>query len=491
MMRTNHNTVKRFSLFLAAVLTVCRQQHAAIGFLIRQPCTARSRWSRSWRSQDLSLYQLVATADAVITTELQPAEEVLTNSIPIEHFLIHSGGETKNMIFRAPAVAGVSLVQGWTDDATQAFVRAVNRLVRENPILTGHVYKNEKNELWIQSGTFLPGHHDFVRIFDAPESVPNFSNLTPNETLNAIQTHLVPLLEPCELTAKQAKDKLPLLRATLILLPNNYAFYSLSVSHAVGDGVTFFLLLKELSIFMNGMDNKDAAIEWHCRQKATHEFYPKSFSNWDIQVSYGLPFMLGALKNFPSLLSRKAEVILLRKTKVMDKRRELRVTLNATDISSNDIITAALAEANRACDIFIFTENVRNGGKVDGIPGNAGGNFLLEVPVSRESSCRPDEMRKAVNQRGEYKTDKLPLRPYLFGRVGRITSLASIAESMLYKDVKVICTIPLATFISEIPLDVCVIFRYDKEHWGVLHNCQDLRAIRPGTLLHDIVNTEV
>jgi hypothetical protein len=95
-----------------------------------------------------------------------------------------------------------------------------------------------------------------------------------------------------------------------------------------------------------------------------------------------------------------------------------------------------------------------------------------------------------VNNRnhGEYATNQLPLWPFVCGRVGRITSLASITETIIYKGTAIVCTIvPLVSFIAQIPLDVCVVFRYDKDHWGVLHNFAQFKV---SGLLADLVNSD-
>jgi len=211
----------------------------------------------------------------------------------------------------------------------------------------------------------------------------------------------------------------------------------------------------------------DHPIKWNCSAKPIHEFSPPHASPRDVHFTYGPPMMLGALVNAPTLLSREASFLLLEKKRVNDMKRALRTALN-TNVSANDLITSALCEACQSSDLFLFTENVRhNGGP---IPVTAGGNFLIEVPVSKETASQPDKLRRVVLQHGEYEPNTLPLMPFISGRAGRITSLASIAETVMYDGTKVICTVPLASFIAQIPLDVGVIFRYDKDHWGVLHN---------------------
>jgi len=403
-----------------------------------------------------------------------------------QKFLVHKGISRK-MIKRSPAIAGVTIVQGWSDDATTAFRQAVDDVVRSNPILTGHVYEHTdwkigaggpSTSMYIQPGTFTPDNHDFVRLLEPPpglmeDGVIEFDRLPPQETLDIIQTHIEPLLGKCEQTSEQMLKRLPLLEARLLRLPGGYAAFSLKVSHAVGDGVTFFQILKQISMRMSGLEPHP--IDWNCRNGGCgHEIFPPTFSDRDVHIAYDAPMMLGALRNFPSLSKRSAQVLLLDKSKIIRKRTQLRRELGNDDISSNDVVTSALCEANGSADIFVFTENVR--GAKYGVPVDAGGNYLWEVPVSRESCSDPDKLRNVVVQDlggcscGEFRRNELPWRPFVEGRVGRITSLASVAQTMLFDGVQVLCTVPLASFIGEIPLDVGLIFRYDKNNYGVLHN---------------------
>ena len=66
------------------------------------------------------------------------------------------------------------------------------------------------------------------------------------------------------------------------------------MSHAIGDGTTFFQLVSQISSFMNGRE--PCHIDWNNPLKASHEIYPESFSERDYTRSYGLPFCWGLLK---------------------------------------------------------------------------------------------------------------------------------------------------------------------------------------------------
>ena len=162
------------------------------------------------------------------------------------------------------------------------------------------------------------------------------------------------------------------------------AAYSIKMSHAIGDGTTFFQIVSQISSFMNGRD--PSPIDWDNPLKAEHEIYPPTFSERDYHRSYGLPFGWGLFKNIRTLSKRRCRYLLLSKEKIHKKRIELRRMCgdgingkSATDqsISANDIIMAAICEMNGSSDIFAFDRSVR--GIKEGVGKSAAGNFFWEM----------------------------------------------------------------------------------------------------------------
>jgi hypothetical protein len=426
-----------------------------------------------------SWYTEAFSVSSAAVLRMQIAASLTTTIAPqTQDYLVHQG-RSKDMILRSPAIAGMTLMKGWTPLSTENLKRSIQKLVELNPILTGHVYLDERSKLRIQSGTFS----EFLKIVDPPPNLPDFATLSPSETSHVLQTQVMPELDACTLTSQQIKQKLPLFSVSLMVFDETYALLTLHVSHAVGDGVTFFQIVKELSAIMSG-NNTLSSIQWDVPAGPNHELYPNSFSARDISISYGAPFLLGLLKNFPSLFSRQTRILLLSKSKIQKLKRQIREMTNSNNISANDLITAALCQSDSSSDVFVFTENAR--GRDPSIPINAGGNFLWEIPVSRASCSEPRTLRQVITDQGDYAANELPLWPFLCGRVARITSLASIAESFQFNGVTAVCAIPLASFIAQIPLDVAVIFRYDKAHWGILHN---IVQFRPTGLLGEMIGT--
>lgn len=477
------------------------------------------------------------------------------------HFLVHDGYSAE-MIGRSPAIAGVTICSGWTEQATYDLQNAVQSIVMDNPILGGHVYKKQ-DALWIQAGTFSP-----TSFFQKVEWPTNLDNLPINITsftatdwldfcttkrypstktttkasfppsssssLSSHQSLLEVLFDPCELTSDQLQHRLPLFKVTLCVLPGGtVALWHAKVSHAVGDGVTFFYLVKQLSLYMSGETKQSIPqIDWtfrlRQRQRTSHqsqlhdELYPQTFTKREITISYGPPFLIGLFKNVLSRIFsgqsyvRTASILLLDKQKTSHIKQQWRHLYPQIKSSSNDVLTAAICRANLDTDIFVFTENARgkrshpssvnnkntineprapttdvNQTTATSVvipPITAGGNFLVEIPIPKTVAAEdPVTFRTTVQSQSYYdlNDNRLPLQPFVCGKVGRLTSLATISEQLVYNGMTQICTIPMTSFVETIPMDVALIFRFNKDYWGVLHNFERINMTSP--LLQEIL----
>lgn len=102
------------------------------------------------------------------------------------------------------------------------------------------------------------------------------------------------LLGEASFSSDQIRDGSPLFEAKIMDFGDGYAAYSVRLSHAIGDGTTYFQLVSQISSFMSGLT--PSKIDWDNPLKATHEIYPENFSERDYQRSYGLPFGWGLFK---------------------------------------------------------------------------------------------------------------------------------------------------------------------------------------------------
>ena len=233
-----------------------------------------------------------------------------------------------DMLKRAPAIGGSVLLDGWTDQVTTDYMNALQILLETYPILTGSCTLKNYNSLTIHGGTFNNSFDRFCTVYDrrTVESAIDYKQLssTPTGLLNTIKNtswyNDILIDDPtnqCNTTSDTIKQKLPLFHTTLILLPKNYAVLSIQMSHIVGDGTTFYHILKQISILMSSIQQQQQEhrqregikqeqhptkllerMVW--KSKHTQEIYPPTFSKNDVWIAYGPPFWMGVIKNIVS-----------------------------------------------------------------------------------------------------------------------------------------------------------------------------------------------
>ena len=149
--------------------------------------------------------QLLASPPPVVTTTWSKKADTTGTTNDKLEFLIHKG-RAKSMILRSPTIAGLTLVENWNGNATQALARGVKQMVEHNPILRGKVH-TKRNQLWITTDLKErsdESKHEYFRILETPVDAPDFSKIQdPTERLALLQEHILPQLDKCELTARE------------------------------------------------------------------------------------------------------------------------------------------------------------------------------------------------------------------------------------------------------------------------------------------------
>jgi hypothetical protein len=218
-----------------------------------------------------------------------------------------------------------------------------------------------------------------------------------------------------------------------------------------------------------------ALIDWDHPLKATHECYPETFSKNDIRNSYGRPFFIGLFQNFRRLIDPSySKLMVMRQDKIQKaKKKYLKKFPKGTIISANDLITAGLCQSNESTDLFSFPLNMR-GRKPQLDDEMAAGYLCCEIPFPKTAVLEPIGMRKIVSRTHFYETDQVPMEPFLRGRAGRMTNFASISSKYLFEKgpsgLEAVAHCLPSSFFEIFPIDVCVIYRLDKQHLGVIHN---------------------
>lgn len=425
-----------------------------------------------------------------------------------------------------PSITTFTLVSGWTRQHTQRLREAVDTVVQRNPVLTGRAQTSGlpgHTQVSIRCGRYPVRRHAFVKEFDygaVPRYTPqgDLGHLSAMEMIHFMDEYLAPLVRPAESVIESVDSGNPLFQIDLITLPGGYACYAMRLSHCVGDGVTYYNLMNEINHYFNHPRNVDqddstetnevpppVSLDWTAPAIATHEIWPSRYSKADVQKAYGFPFLLGLLRNVWTIQRQNKDYLVLSKAKIEAKKRALVDKSQHGHLSSNDVITAALCDANQSSDLFCFTMNMRQ------LPHcrHYGFNFHNEVPFPRAMAANdPNAFRSMLKRGYHYETDRLPTWPFVAGRVGRLSSLATIQHLIASHDktyrgdddeddddddhdtvpcpsVKVLCHGMLTSFVDNVPLDAAFITSMNDDHFLVIHNFRKIDPNAP--LLRDIL----
>jgi hypothetical protein len=334
------------------------------------------------------------------------------------------------------------------------------------------------------------GEHSFVT-FEKPGediAIPSLKDLNQTQGLAFIENTIIPLLQlKCESVGTQAKKGKPLFDIRVVELPEDHACVAIKMSHCLGDGIVYCGLFEQLLHFLNYFHNTPDAtipgaplpkeINWNHPLKASFELYPNTFSPRDVRRSYGGPFYFGLLRGIKRLIRPKPiQVYVLSRENINAKKKEFSEHYpEGTRISANDLISAALCQSTRSTDMFYFVLNMRTRHEVDVHDPNAAGYFCWEVPFPVSAVQEPIGMRRIVKKGRYYETNEIPLKPFLKGKVGRITNWASIAPTIVFRQghkvgFDVVCHCAPTTFFEILPLDVGVAYQLDETHIVVMHN---------------------
>ena len=388
-------------------------------------------------------------------------------------------GLTTPVLVRAPSIGSFSLVKSFTNESLQSFIGTVNKVVSSDPnnrILTGRAVSLfcglEGSQVRVIPGEFDPDKgYSFVDVVDARERLPSPSKVNKNNYLDYIDNYIQDLIsKPCAPTLRQIENKEPLFRVSVVLLPDEYACVFIGMSHVLGDIVTYTALMDQLSSLHDA--HKSRPIKWNNPEQSTHSISSESLSQADKQIMYGLPFVVGVTKNLWTIPHRKHEYLSLSREKINAKRKEF-CAEGGTPLSSNDIVMAALCDANRSSEIFAYTTRST---KELHSKECQGGNLYVEVPFPRDFGSDPNRFRALFKKGHYYEKDGLPIKPFLAGRMGRITScVAPLSVHMQFGEgSETICQAPPHEFVHMTPFDSAVIFTQDSDHIGILHNFAEI-----------------
>ena len=381
--------------------------------------------------------------------------------------LVHNGVRAAKTLKKIPQVGTNFLGSGWTPEKVLALKAAIEELVFHNPILTGIVlFKNDA--VFIE-----PGHHrqslwtELVPDGPIDKFSTGWQHGPAMAKIEFIKKHLAPLLPKLKTVEEEAKASSPVFQVYLMTLPEEHLFYSVRMSHAVGDASTYYQILNQISHLLIKGANDLPHINWEApAHKGSKEFFQDHLSPRDVSRAYGIPFVLGILPR-AIMGTKRYSYIMLSRSKINQKKDELK-SPDEEYLTTNDIILAALCQANRRQTILAQIVNCR--GKADGLEEQDGGNFLQEILLPRKAALDPNQVRKITRAQKYFEANQVPFRPMVAGRLGRVSNWSSVKKSLEFEGTRVVAEVPPTGFVEALPFDTAIIFSMDDDHMGLLHN---------------------
>ena len=407
-----------------------------------------------------------------------PRWDKVHHTIDKAYYVAHKAPVSTYLIIISPAIASFVLVQGWKgEESLQQLTNAVQTVLQKNPVLTGRAtcphnwWKHP--EINILPGWFPPDKHPFVETIDLRYKLrhrTSLDNLSTQEQLKYIDKHVAPHVGRHDTTLQQIHKQSPLFGVKVVLLPNDYACVYTRMSHCIGDLVTYYMVMDQISSADRGGELRP--IHWDNPRKAVHEIFPEELSKRDIQRLYGIPFILGVGTHVPTMWLRKQKYLLLDDTKIKEQKAYYKQVKKLDGITTNDIITSALCDACRSTDVFAMTRSMR--GVAPGIGLRDGGNLHCEVPFHRVAGRNPIVVQDIVDKGRYFELGEVPLFESLMGKVGRISNCVAPISRMSFGGLKPVLYCPSKAFLDDTPLDTAIIFRTKNGETAVLHNFQKM-----------------
>lgn len=393
-----------------------------------------------------------------------------SESPAFSRILVHRGPLAKTLSL-LPAVATNTFSSGWNYSKLRALKQAIQRLVVQNPILSGSVVM-EKDSIYVEPGMHNPDTHMFwtditsyrdSRLAADPRTilfledyiVPNLHTMPAKQKLRFMQNHVAPLFPEVTRVKEEAKKRLPVFHVYLLPLTGGNLAYSIRMSHAVGDAATYFALVNQLSHLLQG-NGASPAIDWEAPARRMQEGHSKS--EVDAMRLQGTPLRLNKR-------SKQQGYLVLSRPKIQRRQQQLR----AGDVgypTTNNVVVAALCQSNPKLKSFCLIVNGRDTRKEQQEELVEGGNNLRAISFPRGAAVDPSSLCRMARDGLQSEATN--------HRCARISNWSDLSQSLEVEGVTTHVQVLPEDFVKSLPLDTAVMFSMDDKHIGVLHNFKSL-----------------
>ena len=379
------------------------------------------------------------------------------------------------------SVSTITLVSGWDsgEESTLKFQCAVSTVMKNNPVLTGQLIKTS-SAIQVNTGVF--GVDGVFTVAKLPSDKAFKAPVTVAEKVEVLQKLNLEFSDSVKTGNNLLKDRSNIFQVTLLLLPSGHACYKVSISHAIADASTYYRVVGQLSDAWNGKE-PTFLLDW----TPIPEAYP--FKKPLSEIS-----LLDKLKVFVTLrclffqeqLHRRGGKKRQDSCVVVDKSTCTREKEKANDgtykfLSTNDIVTAALAGASSAKNLLMSADLRGKQNQHPKLTCHAAGNYV-KVIVFQGFDSNPCTIRKKLlnKQTWNRKGNKHFLIQHILDNhtLCLVTNWASFMTCIEGSGLNTVAHMP--TMSGQIlPHDAAVIFKLDKSgEIAIWHNM--------GTISHPV-----
>lgn len=275
----------------------------------------------------------------------------------------------------APPVSSITLVAGWAEATTSRVKGAIQRVVDNNPFLSGALKKHGEDDHVVDARE----HNDFVIEIAGPPDFPRFWATKPppiKERICTVQEQLEPLF--AEHTIGGVEHAIasggPLFRVVLMKLPSDMMAYVVEVNHIIADGATYYKLLGLIDCAVN--KRPVPVLEWEAATASIPIPVHWNDADKDLMMTGWLPGFVHKMTNVyvagtPS--ERTATVQVVDKKSAANLKTEFKPPQGFSFLSTNDLIQAACCELADDDAISIMFANLR--GRMPNVTDCKAGNF--------------------------------------------------------------------------------------------------------------------
>ena len=321
-------------------------------------------------------------------------------------------------------------------------------------------------------------HHKFVVEIEAPTGF-----VTPTgsivEAITLVQTDLEPNFiaqSTIGTMATQIETGGPLFQVLLMKLPAGHMAYAVELSHLIGDGNTYYQLLHVLNCAMNGKPMPK--LKWSSAPESVA--LPAEYSPQDkaLHMEGWIPAYVERIKKWEpgTEQARRGHLQLINMEAVATLKSEYKAHCDARNvpfISTNDLITAGLAELCDPGSLLLMFANLR--GRIPEAQADLAGNYERGVIMPSSESIDPTFIRSVTKHWLYYGTEG---RPKLSTDDGDpnpkhaidssnfvvVTNWASLTHLIEPPATRVVCHCPTTAFVTGLAgIDMAVVFKADNK----------------------------